>query len=401
VTILYLLRSSMSRYFAVPAFIVGLIQLQGNPLWVGEWNMGQQTAVNYSLVAVLAVAAGSVLDARAARATVPDLSASSRRLPGQLVHVLASAFWGYVVVVLLVLVAWGTNAAVSAWRTPNLLILLAGLAWLTLHSAVGWLLGWYLIFPVSVPLALLIGWLLGAVPAATPDAAANLLTAIDDGGFPAGAEPRSAVILAQCLLLAGLAGLAVLPTQWKQLVPPSRFVFFGVPALAVVIAVVSVSVTGPQRRIELVAATGPMSCAGGDVPACSFPDHIRRRDAAARLANEMWAPLQSAARPTPGGIIEDRLARPGNWIPINLWAADAESAALELARGTVAWQLCGPEHAQQRAMGLGANQRVTWLLSQLGGIAGTPRDATTPVAGLPIDQQIAWWYQRPTDATCV
>jgi hypothetical protein len=401
-TILYLIRSSVSRYFVVPAFFAGLVQLQGNRLWVGEWNMGQQMAVNCALVAVLAVAAGSVLDARMARATVPDLTRSSRRFPPQLLHVLASAFWGYVVLLLLVLATMGTNAAVSAWRTPNLTILLAGAAWITLHSAIGWLLGWYVIFPIAVPVVLLLGWMLGAIPAGTPDVAFNLLTGIDDGGFPAGMEPRTAVILTQCLVLVALAAIVSVPTIWRHLQPTARTAFLVTPVAALIVAALSVSVTGPHRRVELVAVKGPKVCAETPVRSCSFPDHDRRRDTAAHLAERLWAPLIAAGRPLPDGIVEDRLERPENWIPVNLWASDATSTAVELARETTTWHLCGPDHAGQRVMGAGANQRVAWLLSQLDSAANPQRrDSIAPILKLPPDQQVAWWYQRPTDISCV
>lgn len=401
-TFAYLARSSMSRYFAASAFLAGLIQLQSDRLWIGEWDMGPQAAVNYSLVAVLAVAAGSVLDARAARSTVPDLAAGARDIPPHYLQVLASAFWGYVVLILLTLVVLGTNAAVSAWRVPNLAILLAGLAWLTLHSAIGWLLGWNLPFGIAVPLVLLLSWLFGAVPAATPDAAANLLTAIDDGGFPAGTQPRTAVILTQIVVLLALAALAVVPTFWRQLRPAARSAYLGTPVLALLLAMLSVSITGPQRRVELVDATSPRSCTEVPVDACSFPDHVRRRDAAARLAETMWAPLATTGRPVPAGVIEDRLKRPDDWIPVNLWAQDAGSAALDLARGTASWQLCGRDHAEQRALGQGANQRVAWLIAQLNDSSDPVPygDAIAPILRMPLAEQIAWWYQRPADASC-
>ncbi|WBQ03412.1 hypothetical protein [Kribbella sp. CA-293567] len=401
-SILYLIRSSSSRYFTVPAFLAGLVQLQGNRLWVGEWNMGQQTAVNYALVAVIGVAAGSVLDARTARATVPDLTMSSRRLPPQLPQVVASAFWGYVVLVLLVLVTLGTNTAASSWRTPNFAILLAGAAWITLHSAIGWLLGWYLVFPIAVPMALFLGWMVSAIPAGTPDAAFNLLTGIDDGGFPAGLEPRTAVILTQCLILLALAILVSVPTIWRQLTPRAKGAFLAVPVAALLVAAVSVSVTGPQRRVELVAAKGPMVCADTPVPSCSFPDHDRRRNTAAQLVARMWAPLAAAGRPLPEGIIEDRLERPANWIPVNLWASDPVAAAGELARETTTWHLCGPGNPGQRVLGSGANQRIAWLLSQLDdATAPQRRDSIASILKLPSDQQVVWWYQRPPDISCV
>jgi hypothetical protein len=167
-------------------------------------------------------------------------------------------------------------------------------------------------------------------------------------------------------------------------------------------AATSVGITGPQRRVELVAVTSPQTCTHAAVPSCSFPDHIRRRDVAARLAQQMWAPLSGAGRQTPGGIIEDRLARPDNWISVNLWAADAESTATELARGTTAWQLCGRDHVTQRAMGVGANQRVAWLLSQLDDPSNPQpaRNSIATILKLPVDQQVEWWYQRPADTAC-
>jgi hypothetical protein len=53
-------------------------------------------------------------------------------------------------------------------------------------------------------------------------------------------------------------------------------------------------------------------------------------------------------------------------------------------------------------MGAGANQRVAWLLSQLDSAANPQRrDSIAPILKLPPDQQVAWWYQRPTDISCV
>lgn len=411
----FLLRSASARFFAPLAFFVGLVQLQANRLWVGEWNMGLQSAVNYAPVAVFAVAAGSALDARAARSTVPDLTASSRTFPPQLWKVLASAAWGYLVLLLLILVVIGANAAVSPWRTPNFAIALAGVTWITLHSALGWLIGWYLPLPIALPMVLLVSWLGSAIPAATPDVGLALLTGIDDGGFPAGLEPRTPIILTQAVVLLALAGAVLLPTIWRRLPTPARTTTALAITASLVTAGLVTSALGPQRRHELTAAAGPKVCRDAPVPSCSFPDHDNRRQAVAELAAQMWAPMKAAGRPTPAGVSEDRLDQPSNWVSVNLWSPDRLSAAIELASTTTSWHLCRsqstgqptgdpnePQVSTALAAGPGAEQRVAWLLVQLDDLAlpGRPPQPLVPILNLSMEQQVAWWYERPTDLSC-
>lgn len=408
--------SASARYFAVPAAFVGLVQLQADRLWVGEWDMGLQSAVNYSPIAVFAVAAGSVIDARTARHSLPDVTASTRGLSSHLTRVLASAAWGYLVLAVLVCLTLGINAATSPWRTPNFTIVIAGLAWITLHSALGWLIGWRLTLPIALPVALLCAWLGSAIPAATPDVGLALLSGIDDGGFPAGLAPRTPVIMLQAALMILLAVTFVLPPSWRQSSSLARRVAVTTTISVLVLTLVGLSALGPQRRRELVAVAEPKVCVVEPIPSCSFPDHDDRRRVTTQLAEEMWAPFRSSTGSVPAGISEDRLAHPDSWVGVNLWSSDQLSNAVELARATTSWRFCGEVLSDAEgnsstdrngstmvATGSGADARVVWLVTQIDGLRlpGPPPPDLVPILSQPEAKQVAWWFARPADLQCV
>lgn len=383
----------------------GAVWLSFQGGWVGTgWNDSIRAAINHSWIIALMVAMASAIDARRYRRRFPTVNASVRGASPVLLPVLGSSFWGIASMSVVVLGAVGATAAVSAWRLPHPVLVLVGYSWILAMAGVGWLVGWILPLVVAVPAVLLVGWFANVSLAASTDRWPALLTGIDDGAFTSSIEPRTAVLIAQCLLMILVALVSVLLV---------RFTGLGVlqlaSALAVVFALtvgscVILGASGGARRAQVADATGPMECAPGSSSRsaiCVWPDNVSAKYAASEQAARMWAPLAEQGYAVPRGVVDEGLLVPSGWIAVPLWTPIDVDIANNLARSTLTWLWCGDGNYRIQGGDEAAYTRWLWLQSQVLPIDAGSDPTLRTVLQRSSAEQTLWLQEKPTEAKCL
>lgn len=396
------MRTSSARYLVPVGFAVAvLFSFQGG--WTGTgWNDALRAAVNHSWFIAVVVGAAASLDSYRYRRTEPVAMTSSRGLAPALVPMAAVASWGIAAVLIILLTAVAATAAVSTWRTPELLLAAVACGWMVELAGIGWFVGWWLPFFISVPVMLLTGWLVSVTLAADTDGWSAVFSGIDDGIFTASIVPNTPVLAAQLIVFVTL-GLVVCA---MVRVTSIGFIESVVGLLAVVAAMAvatSLLQAGPARRLEVREAAGPRVC---NVPTataaavCAWPDDTAAQQVAAQQAAAMWTPLVAAGVRAPAGVVDEGLAAPPDWITSPLWSSDRQNIADNLSMATVVWLWCGAGSNRADA-GEDLYARQLWLQMQVKSIdAGYYTAELELVLKTSPTEQVQWLSTRPTQARC-
>ncbi len=327
---------------------------------------------------------------------------SSRGLAPALTPMMAVASWAVGAILLMLITASVATAAVSTWRTPNLLLAAVACGWMVGMAGIGWFVGWWLPYFISLPLMLVAGWLINVTLAADTDGWSAVFSGIDDGIFTASIVPNSPVLGAQFIvfILVGIFACAMVRVRSLRL-------FEGAVGLVMVITSIAVAASllqsGPARRIAVRDAVGPRICTvltATEAAVCAWPDDTAAQHVAAQQAAAMWEPLRAVGARSPDGVVDEGLAAPPNWVTATLWSSDRQDIADNLSLATVVWLWCGARSNRADA-GEELYARQLWLQTKVERIdAGYYTAELDRVLKMSPDNQVQWLITRPPQVRC-